>query len=171
MTLRSQYLYGGLSFSCFLFLAYAFYAQYVQHFEPCPLCYFQRIVIALLSITWLINMLVRCLPALQLSMQLCLCTLGNILAGRHLWIQMHPDVAKGSCGMGIQYMIDSYPFLEVILKSWKGTVDCADASWRMLHLTAPAWLIIIFTGMTIISLFAYALRTPSSVTSTATPSL
>ena len=57
--------------------------------------------------------------------------------------------------MGIQYMIDSYPYSEVILKSWKGTVDCTDASWRILGLTAPAWLAMLFTGALIASIFLY----------------
>jgi disulfide bond formation protein DsbB len=159
MTLKSHYLYGGLSFSCCLFLAYAFYAQYVQHFEPCPLCYFQRAVIIILGILWLINTCaVRRLTGLQFGLQILFCLLGNALAVRHLWIQLYPETAKGSCGMGIQYMMDTYPFLEVILKSWKGTIDCTDASWRILGLTAPAWLILLFSGMTLLTIFAYVRR-------------
>ncbi len=149
------FLYSGCALGCFSMLGFGLYAQYIQGFEPCPLCYFQRLVIGILGFAWMVNALYRRATILQLMIQLLLCLLGNGLAIRHAWIQIHPDVAKGTCGMGIQYMLDSYPFLEVILKSWKGTVDCTDASWRILGMTAPMWLILVFTGGICFAIFAF----------------
>lgn len=157
MKLRPPYIYGALAAASLAMLSYGLYAQYVQKFEPCPICYFQRMVIGLLGIAWLINAFFRRALRAQVTLQLLLCSTGAALALRHLWIQTHPDVAKGSCGMGIQYMLDSYPFLEVLLKSWKGTVDCTDASWRILGLTAPVWLTLLFAGAAGITFMSYRL--------------
>ena len=41
MTARRGNLLGFLV--CVCLLGYAYYAQYVMHLEPCPLCIFQRI--------------------------------------------------------------------------------------------------------------------------------
>ncbi len=152
---RLKLAYGSLAFLALTMLGYGLYAQYVQGFEPCPICYFQRLMIGALGLAWLLNALTKAAAKSQLALQLLLCIGGTTLAIRHLWIQTHPEITKGSCSMGIQYMLDSYPFLDVVLKSWKGTQDCTDTSWRILGLTAPVWLIVLFTGTLLISILLY----------------
>jgi protein dithiol:quinone oxidoreductase len=151
--------YLGLAGAAFSMLAYGFYAQYIQGFEPCPLCYFQRCAIGALGLAWLVNACcIHRFHRLQCITQLSFGTLGLGLSLRHLWVQLHPEVAKGSCGMGIQYMIDTYPLTDVILRSWKGTTDCTDTSWRILGFTAPVWLALLFAGAMILSYFLYRYR-------------
>ena len=41
MTARKANVLGVLA--CVALLAYAYYAQFVMHLEPCPLCIFQRV--------------------------------------------------------------------------------------------------------------------------------
>ncbi|MES2206221.1 MAG: disulfide bond formation protein B [Pseudomonadota bacterium] len=152
---KLKLMYGSLAFLALAMLGYGLYAQHVQGFEPCPICYFQRLMIGALGLAWLLNALTKKAATSQLMLQLLLCISGATLAIRHLWIQTHPEVAKGSCSMGIQYMLDSYPFLDVVLKSWKGTQDCTDTSWRILGLTAPVWLIALFAGAMLVSILLY----------------
>ena len=52
MTARRGNLLGFLA--CTGLLAYAYYAQFVLHLEPCPLCIFQRIGIFALGVVFLV---------------------------------------------------------------------------------------------------------------------
>ncbi len=52
MTARRGNLLGFLA--CVCLLAYAYYAQFVMHLEPCPLCIFQRIGVFVLGVIFLI---------------------------------------------------------------------------------------------------------------------
>jgi disulfide bond formation protein DsbB len=143
MTARRGNLLGFLGCACLL--AYAYYAQYVMHLEPCPLCIFQRIGIFGLGVMFLIATLHepaafgRRVYAALLSLA-ALVTIG--VAARHLYIQSLPPDAVPSCGASFDFMLKVFSLSEVLVKVLKGDGECAKVTWEFLGLAMPAWVLI-----------------------------
>ena len=59
--------------------------------------------------------------------------------------------AKGgsvaSCGMGLNYMLETLPLTEVISKVLKGSGECAEQGWLLLGLAIPSWTFVFFIAM------------------------
>ena len=141
---RSAYLTGFLI--CAGLIAYAFYLQYVQMLEPCPMCWFQRVAVVALGLVFLFGAVMN--PGksgAQLISWLAVLTggAGAALAARHLYIQSLPADALPSCGMGITYMLESLPFMDVFARALKGSVECNKID-LILGLPIPAWTLLFF---------------------------
>jgi disulfide bond formation protein DsbB len=143
MTARRGNLLGFLACACLL--AYAYYAQYVMHLEPCPLCIFQRIVIFGLGVIFLIATLHepaafgRRVYAVLLALT-ALATIG--VAIRHLYIQSLPPDAVPACGASLDFMLKVFSLSEVLVKVLTGSGECAKVTWEFLGLAMPAWVLI-----------------------------
>jgi protein dithiol:quinone oxidoreductase len=143
MTARRGNLLGFLACACLL--AYAYYAQYVMHLEPCPLCIFQRIGIFGLGVLFLIAALHepaafgRRVYAALLSLA-ALATIG--VAARHLYIQSLPPDAVPACGASLDFMLRVFSLSEVLVKVLTGSGECAKVTWEFLGLAMPAWVLI-----------------------------
>jgi len=126
-------------------LAYAYYAQFVLHLEPCPLCIFQRIGVFALGVLFLIAALHdpaafgRRLYALLLSVA-ALATIG--IAWRHLYIQSLPPGSVPACGASLDFMLKVFSLSEVLVKVLTGSGECARVTWEFLGLAMPAWVLI-----------------------------
>lgn len=145
---RLFYFFGFLL--CSALLAYAFYLQYVQGLDPCPLCYFQRLAMIGLGLVFLAASLHN--PGqlgswLYALLQLGIGGTGAVIAARHVWIQHLPPDQVPSCGMGIFYMLDTLPILDVINKTLAGSGECATVDWTFLGLSIPGWNFIFYIGM------------------------
>jgi disulfide bond formation protein DsbB len=126
---------------CLVLLSVAFYLQYVQEMEPCPLCYFQRAVIIVLAGLLL---LARVLPKhLLLGLFSVASVTGMGLSARHIYIQNLPAEQVPACGQGITYMLESLPFFDVVTKVLKGSGECAKRD-LFLGLTLPTWTLMFF---------------------------
>jgi protein dithiol:quinone oxidoreductase len=143
MTARRGNLLGFLACACLL--AYAYYAQYVMHLEPCPLCIFQRIGVFILGVMFLIAALHdpvafgrRAYAALVALAALA--TIG--VAARHLYIQSLPPDAVPACGASLDFMLKIFSLSEVLVKVLKGDGQCAKVTWEFLGLAMPAWVLI-----------------------------
>ena len=143
MTARRGNLLGFLACACLL--AYAYYAQYVMHLDPCPLCIFQRIGIFGLGVMFLIATLHepaafgRRVYAVLLSL-LALATIG--IALRHLYVQSLPPDAVPACGASLDFMLKVFSLSEVLVKVLTGSGECAKVTWAFLGLAMPAWVLI-----------------------------
>jgi disulfide bond formation protein DsbB len=143
MTARRGNLLGFLACACLL--GYAYYAQYVMHLEPCPLCIFQRIGIFGLGVMFLIATLHepavfgRRVYAVLLSLA-ALATIG--VAARHLYIQSLPPDAVPACGASLDFMLKVFSLSEVLVKVLTGSGECAKVTWEFLGLAMPAWVLI-----------------------------
>jgi disulfide bond formation protein DsbB len=143
MTARQGNLLGFLA--CAGLLAFAYYAQYVMHLEPCPLCIFQRVGVLAIGLLFLIaaaqdpvgwgRRVVAALLALA-----ALATIG--VAARHLYIQSLPPGAIPSCGASLDFMLKVFPLSDVLVKVLSGSGECAKIGWRFLGLSMPAWVLI-----------------------------
>lgn len=131
---------------CAALLGYAFYLQYVEELEPCPMCWFQRVAIVALALVFLIGAIGN--PGRRGAQWLAWASLvtgggGAILAARHLYIQSLPADQLPSCGMGISYMLETLPFLDVFARALKGSVECNKID-LILGLPIPAWNLLFF---------------------------
>src|SRR5271170_962853 len=143
MTARWGNLLGFLA--CVCLLAYAYYAQFVLHLEPCPLCIFQRVGIFALGLLFLIAAAhdpvgwARRLYAALLALA-ALATIG--VAIRHLYIQNLPEGSVPACGASLDFMLKVFSLSEVLVKVLTGSGECAKVTWTFLGLAMPAWVLI-----------------------------
>ena len=143
MTARRGNLLGFLA--CVCLLAYAYYAQFFMHLEPCPLCIFQRIGIFVLGLVFLVaalhdpGALGRRLYALLLGAA-ALATIA--VAWRHLYIQSLPPDSVPACGASLDFMLKVFSLSEVLVKVLTGSGECAKITWEFLGLAMPAWVLI-----------------------------
>jgi protein dithiol:quinone oxidoreductase len=133
---------------CLLMLAWAYYLQYVEEMEPCPLCYFQRVVIIAFAVILAVNAWLK--PWLSASLLALFSLTGIGIAGRHIYIQNLPADQVPACGQGITYMLESLPLLDVFAKVLKGSGECAKRD-LFLGLTLPTWTLLFFIGMLLYS--------------------
>jgi protein dithiol:quinone oxidoreductase len=141
---RSAYLAGFLI--CAGLIAYALYLQYVEQLEPCPMCWFQRGAVVALGLVFLVGALLNPgRPGARVLAWLALACGGGgaALAVRHLYIQSMPADSLPSCGMGITYMLESLPFLDVFARALSGSVECNKID-LILGLPIPAWTLMFF---------------------------
>jgi protein dithiol:quinone oxidoreductase len=132
--------------TCAALLGYAYYTQFHQGLEPCPLCIFQRVAIAALGVSFVLAAL---LPpgwvwlgriATALIAITALSAVG--VAARHLYIQSLPEGAVPTCGATLDYMLDVFPVADVLRKVLTGSGECARITWRFLGLSMPGWVLI-----------------------------
>ena len=126
-------------------MAYALFAEHVLGLAPCPLCVFQRVAIIALGIVFLAATVHN--PAgfgrFVYAALAGLAGLGGIaVAGRHVWLQNLPEDKVPACGPDLGYMMDSFPFAEVLQMVFTGSGECASISWQFLGLSMPAWVLI-----------------------------
>jgi disulfide bond formation protein DsbB len=141
---RTAYLAGFAV--CAALMGYALYLQYVLELEPCPLCMFQRVVMSAMGVIFLIAAIhsPRRGGAIGYAVaQIAVGAIGVGLALRHLWIQSLPPDQVPACGMGIGYMLETLPLMDVIMRTLKGSGECAKVD-VVLGLSIPAWTLILF---------------------------
>jgi len=143
MTRRQGNLCGFAA--CAGLLAYAYYAQFVLHLEPCPLCFFQRVGVFSIGIVFLIAAAhdpvgaARRVYASLLALT-ALATSG--VAVRQLYIQSLPEGSVPACGASLDFMLKVFSFGEVLVKVLTGSGECAKVTWRFLGLAMPGWVLI-----------------------------
>ncbi len=143
MTSRRGNLLGFLA--CVGLLAYAYYAQFVLHLDPCPLCIFQRVGIFALGVVFLVAAAHdpvgggRRAYASLLALS-ALATMGVAL--RQLYLQSLPADQVPACGASLDFMLKVFSLGEVLTKVLTGSGECARVTWRFLGLAMPGWVLI-----------------------------
>jgi disulfide bond formation protein DsbB len=161
MTARSANLLGALA--CAALLAYAYYAQYAMHLEPCPLCIFQRIGIFAIGVIFTLAAAHdpaawgRRVYAALLGLA-ALATIG--VAVRQLYIQSLPPGTVAACGASLDFMLRVFPLTDVLVKVLTGSGECAKIEWRFLGLAMPAWVLIAAIALGAYGLWANLRRRP-----------
>jgi disulfide bond formation protein DsbB len=161
MTARTANGLGVLA--CAALLGYAYYAQYVMHLEPCPLCIFQRVGIFAVGVIFAIAAAHdpagwgRRVYAGLLGLA-SLATAG--VAVRHLYIQSLPPGTVAACGASLDFMLKVFPLTDVLVKVLTGSGECAKVEWRFLGLAMPAWVLIAALAAGAYGLWANLRRRP-----------
>lgn len=149
-TVKSLRLYSFIPFiSTVLMIAYAYYEQYVEYLDPCPLCLVQRFIIVAIGLLYFVTFILppqkiaRTLMAIILSL---VSLFGALVSARHVWIQNLPADEVPACGPGLSYMFENFPIGSVIQDLFTGSGSCAEVTWRLWGLTMPMWTLICFVG-------------------------
>jgi len=140
MTPRLGYLIGLVV--CAGLLAFAFYLQYVEYQDPCPLCLLQRAAYVALAVIFLAGAIHG--PAARgacvySGLAVALCALGATVAGRQVWLQHLPRDQVPACGPGLDYLLDQFPLGEALKRVFAGSGECAESGWSFLGLTIAGW--------------------------------
>ena len=145
---RAAYFLGFLV--CAALMAFALYLQYAMDLEPCPLCVFQRVARIATGVVFLVAALHnpgRSGAAFYAVLTLIAAGIGAGLAAWQVWIQGQPKGSVPSCGMGLDYMLDTLPLFDVITRVLKGSGECAEQGWVLLGLAIPSWTFVFFVAM------------------------
>jgi protein dithiol:quinone oxidoreductase len=145
---RIGYLLGFLV--CVGLMGYAFYLQYVEGIEPCPLCMLQRICVTAMGVVFLIAVFHnpgRAGAGAYALLQLLIGGAGAAIAARQVWLQSLPKDQVPACGMGLDYMLETLPFTDVLRNVLEGSGECAEKGWEFLHLSIAGWTLVFFVAM------------------------
>jgi disulfide bond formation protein DsbB len=137
-------------FVCATLICYALYLQYVEGLEPCPLCVFQRICVIVMGIIFLVGGFHhpgRGGATVYAVLQLLAGGAGIAFATRQVWLQSLPLEEVPACSMGLNYMLETLPFTDVLKKVFEGSGECAEKSWEFLHLSLAAWMLVFFISV------------------------
>jgi disulfide bond formation protein DsbB len=145
---RIGYLLGF--FVCVGLMGYALYLQYVEGIEPCPLCMLQRICVVAMGVVFLIAVFHnpgRAGAGVYALLQLLFGGAGAAIAARQVWLQSLPKDQVPACGMGLDYMLETLPFTDVVRNVLEGSGECAEKGWEFLHLSIAGWTLVFFVAM------------------------
>ncbi|HEY4137045.1 MAG TPA: disulfide bond formation protein B [Casimicrobiaceae bacterium] len=135
---------------CVALMAWALWLQYHDGLDPCPLCIFQRVAVSAAGIIFLIGFIHnpgRTGAWIYAVLILIAAGAGAAFAGRQIWLQSLPKDQVPSCGMGLNYMLDSLPLLDVIKKVFAGSGECAEKAWELFGLSIAGWTFVFFVAM------------------------
>lgn len=139
-----------------LAMAWALYLQHGMQLEPCPLCVFQRIAMIGLGLVWLLAWIHSPRTTLGRGFYggagVLAAALGSAIAGRHVWLQSLPEDQVPACGPSLDYLLDIAPMQEVVATVLRGDGNCAIIDAAFLGMSIPAWTLVAFLGLAVVSL-------------------
>ena len=143
---------------CALLLGYAYYLQYFQGLEPCPLCQVQRAFYYLTGLAFLAAALHgRFVPA-YMSLAALFALGGAAVAGRHVWLQHLPADQVPQCGPDLAFMLKNLPLSRTVEKLFTGAGQCAVVDWSFLGLSIAEWSLGWFAAFVLYGLWLAASR-------------
>ena len=128
--------------ACALLLAYAYYLQYFDAQDPCPLCLVQRgfyygigLVLAAAAIhgPGRAGKIGYAIGALVFSLG------GIATAARQVWLQHLPADQVPACGPDLFFMMENFPLGRTLQLLLRGSGQCADVGWTFLGLSIAEW--------------------------------
>ena len=149
---RLGYVFGFLV--CLGLVAFAYYLQFVEQIDPCPLCIFQRMAFTGMALVFLVAIFHnpgRAGAAAYAVAQLLIGGTGAALATRQLWLQSLPKDQVPTCGMGLNYMLETLPLTDVVRRVLEGSGECAEKGWVFLHLSIAGWALVFFVALVVAS--------------------
>lgn len=156
----SRWVFVLIALAGAVLIGMALHLQHNKGLHPCNLCLFQRFFIIATAVVclvaWLHSLIVnnrRALsPKVYAVIASVLSVIGAITAGRQVWLQNLPEDKVPECGPGLDYMMQTYPFMDMILTVFKGSGDCAKVQWVFMGLSIPAWSFVCFCVATVLCL-------------------
>ncbi|NCF63235.1 MAG: disulfide bond formation protein B [Gammaproteobacteria bacterium] len=141
-----------VALACACLLAYGLYIQHTDFVDPCPLCVFQRLAFIWIgSVSLLAGIHNPGATGIRVygSIALLGAITGASVAGRHLWLQNLPPDQVPECGMGLNYMLETMPFTQVLSEVLYGSGECAEVAWTFLGLSMPGWTFVWYSAFTV----------------------
>lgn len=145
---------------CASLLGYAYYLQYFEGQDPCPLCLVQRFFYYGILFALAAGALHG--PgrkgAIAYSLAALVFAAGGIAtAARHVWLQHLPPDQVPACGPDLVFMLENLPFARVLQLLLRGSGQCAEVHWTFLGLSIAEWSLAWFVAFAVFAA-ALALR-------------
>ena len=149
---RTLNLYLFLVATCMILVA--LYMQYQMNLNPCYLCIVQRVFVILTGLIALLAVIHN--PGNKGQKRYAAATCISALAGaafsiRQLWLQSLPEEKVPACGPPADYLFDAFPITEALPMLLSGDGNCAEVQWTFLSFSIPAWTLLAFTAMVLLS--------------------
>jgi len=147
------------AFACAALLGAAYYLQYYQGQDPCPLCLVQRVFYLLAGIVFLAGALhgPRSKGAAVYAALAILFALGGLAtAARQVWLQHLPADQVPACGPDLPFMLEHFPISRTLTFLVRGSGQCAEVTWRFLGMSIAEWSLLCFTGFIVYALWIAA---------------
>ena len=147
-------------------IAIVLYMEHVMLLAPCGLCITQRVFVILCGLICLAAAIHN--PSMEKQRiyaftAAAMCIFGGYFAGRQIWLQHLPTDLVPSCGPGLAYIYQNFPFIETLNFLLKGDGNCAEVQFRLLGLlTIPEMSILAFAALFSTCLFI-GFRNPPSL--------
>lgn len=148
LTPRLAFSAGALA--CAALLAFAYYLQYVQGLNPCPLCLVQRGFFYALLAAFVAGALHgpgRVGTAVYASLAGLFALGGAATAARQVWLQHLPKDKVPQCGPDLGFMLENFPLSTTLQKLIAGSGECAAVDWTFLGLSIAEWSLAWFLGI------------------------
>ena len=140
-----------------LLLGYAAYSIKVLGLEACTLCITQQFFYCLIGVSSFIAFLhnphIRASRLYSFFIAL-FAIAGTWISGRQVWLQGLPEDEVPLCGPPLEYIIDVFPFADVVNALFMGDGNCAEIPWQFIGLSMAGWSLIFFVAIIVLSLFA-----------------
>lgn len=154
--LSKRLVYLLIAVLCALAMAYALYAQHVLGLEPCPLCIFQRVGVIAVGVLAMLAAIgnVRGKLAKYSSALISLAAVaGGSVSAWQVYLQHLPPEEVPACGPGLDFMMETLPFQQVLQRVFKGSGECAVIDWTFMGQSMPFWVGVFMLGMVTLSLW------------------
>ncbi len=146
--LKTNRVFAAVAALCMAFMGYALYAEHVLGLEPCPLCMLQRgamlLVLVVSAVAALHNPRSRLGWISYGTLGFLAAGLGVAIAGRHVWLQNLPPDQVPACAPSLDYMLEVFPFGEMLQTILMTSGECAEIDWAFLGLSMPGWTLVWF---------------------------
>jgi disulfide bond formation protein DsbB len=142
--------------TCAGLLAYAYYLQYFDGQEPCPLCLVQRgcyYAIGLVLLAGAVHGPRRLGARLYAGAAFLFAAGGGATAARHVWLQHLPPDQVPACGPDLFYMLDNFPLGRTLQLLLRGSGQCAEVHWTFLGLSIAGWSLVWFAAFALYALW------------------
>jgi len=149
---QAQFLRLSIFIATVGLLAYAYYAQYIDGLEPCPLCITQRFFFLLTGVLGLIAFIHHPKSTgskLYAIFGALFALMGACFAGRQLYLQSLPEDLVPACGPSLSYILETFPIMDALSVLMRGDGNCAEVTWTFLGLSMPGWTLICYFGLTL----------------------
>lgn len=137
---------------CIGLLGFAYYLQYVQGLEPCPLCMVQRAFFYAVMALFILAAIhgPRGWGRFVYSALIGLFALGGAAtASRQVWLQHLPPDKVPQCGPDLFFMLENFPLSRTWEKLFYGTGECAKVDWTFAGLSIAGWSLVWFIALAI----------------------
>jgi len=132
-----------------------FGAQIMEHvfaMVPCPLCLMQRVWFFVAGFFAVLGLLHDPRWGIYPLLTVVSAVTGAGFSIRQLYLQSLPADQVPACGPDINYMIDAFPWSEVLAAMTRGTGDCAAEAPGPFGVPVPAWALIGFAAIIVLAI-------------------
>lgn len=146
---------------CVALILIALGFQEIMGLAPCPLCITQRIFVVAVGLFALAGFIHN--PAssgrkLYAIGGAVMAIAGAGFSGRHLYLQGLPPDQLPSCGPGLSYMFETFPFMEALEILLMGDGNCGEIMWSLFGLSMPGWVLVAFIGLLLFNVWQFLRR-------------